>query len=112
MNTRTATPTLTATRTPTWTALPTATTVPSPTNTPTRTLTPTRTPTATTTPTGPEADLVVSKSIAGPLPLRLGQVLTYTLTVTNHGAAVSDRMRVTDYFPRPSGTRPARPAAR
>jgi len=99
----TPTPTPTATPTETPTPTPTATTVP-PTATPTPTLTPTATtvpPTATPTPTPttiPQAELELVKTVDNPNPV-VGDLLTYTLTLTNHGPDTASGVQVRDLLP-------------
>jgi len=108
--TSTATPTETPTNTPvppteTPTAMPTNTPVP-PTETPT--VSPTETPTATptntpvpptTTPTDPpQADLELVKTVDKANPV-VGDLLTYTLTLTNHGPDTANGVQVRDLLP-------------
>lgn len=69
--------------------------------TPTRTSTPTRTYTPTATPTsqGRIADLSLTKT-ASPNPVRVGEELTYTLTVHNNGPNIAPNgVSLTDHLP-------------
>jgi uncharacterized repeat protein (TIGR01451 family) len=98
--TRTVTPSATATPTvtgtlPTATLTPTVTLTSTPTSTATSTATITRTPTVTPT-TLP--DLIVTKS-ASPGTAVAGDLLTYTLTVSNQGAANSVATTLSDQIP-------------
>lgn len=93
--TATRTPTATATRTPTLTSTATATATRMPTNT--ATATPTATPTPTNTPL-PVADLVVVK-YGKPATVAAGEVLTYTIVVTNTGPSAAVGVVITDPLP-------------
>lgn len=86
------TATLTATHTPSPTASPTKTATP--------TATPTASPTATNTPTAVPnlADLQIEQSA---LPTRFvaGELLTYTLAITNHGPGIAYDLVIQDALP-------------
>ena len=106
-NTPTATAPIPATSTPTSTATVVAITA-TPTNSPAATQTPTSTPTNTATntatPTNPAtplpttADLRISKS-SGPNPVTAGQILTYTIVVTNVGPSTAQNVLIKDLLP-------------
>jgi uncharacterized repeat protein (TIGR01451 family) len=97
---------LTATRTATATTLPstatrTATLTHTPTSAATTTHTPTRTSTPTATPSGgtPVADLSIRKT-GSPDPVRVGNVLTYTIVVKNDGPSSATQVTMVDTLDR------------
>lgn len=106
--TPTPTNTSTPTATPTPTRTPTTTTTATPTNTPTATATaaasatvsPTPSPTITPTPTQlPNlADLQITQSTQ-PTQFVAGTLLTYTLTITNHGPGPAYDLLIQDLLP-------------
>jgi uncharacterized repeat protein (TIGR01451 family) len=95
-NTPSATPTATATTIPTSTPTPTATPTSTPTPTPTATFT--ATPTASHTPTPQVADLAIAKA-GSPNPAIAGELLIYTLIVTNRGPSDAPDTIVIDQLP-------------
>lgn len=76
---------------------PTPTATPTPTVTPTPT--PSPTPTVTPTPTNlPQTDLLITKTV-DQATVRSGDMLTYTLTVTNQGPNLATGVQVSDLLP-------------
>ncbi len=99
----TPTPTATETLTPTWTATASDTPSSTPSFTPTPTAsdtpTPSSTPTASETPTQvPAVDLRIIKSASAAL-VEPGQVLSYTLAITNAGPSDAPSVTVVDTLP-------------
>jgi LPXTG-site transpeptidase (sortase) family protein len=87
---------VTETPTPTITETPTATVTQ--TLTPTTTPTPTPTATLTLTPVVDISDPAVSKSV-DPATAQVGEIVTFTLVVTNNGPAAADNVVLTDPLP-------------
>ncbi len=105
-DTPTSTPTSTATNTPTSTPTntPTGTSTSTPTNTPTGTATntPTSTATATPTPTGTTVATIVDPAVTkfgDPAVAQVGDIITWTLEVTNNGNADALNVVVVDQLP-------------
>ncbi len=104
--TQTLAPTLTRTPTSTPTQTPTPIQTLAPTLTQTPTLAPTRTPTPTQTqvptPTStrlPGPDFHLSSQTASPSSLKVGQTVTYTITIRNQGGPLAVTARLTDVLP-------------